>query len=426
MLIGRKSSGLLSIAILGSGNVIGMVISAIALILFSRFMGPTEFGIFSAAFAAMQIAIRLADFGTNLAAERSIARVHAIDLGLSDRLMRVALYFKLFSFAVVVAMGWILAPWISDSLLHLFNVSILRLAIILSIGTIFFEYSTLVFQSTHHFALAARIMVAQAIGKLVFGLIFIFQGGLHAVQALLIYGILPGVGALLGWHRHTISSFALPKTWEKDLKSILTIAKWTAVAALATTLAENIDILMVQSFMTSFDTGIWSGVGRIATFASVLGLSVGAVLNVRVAKYIESIHLLAYLKKSWKIALAIFVGLLLAIPFASLAITLTIGTSYLAGTLPLQILIFSTALAGATIPYTALFYLFDTPQYYTYFGIIQIIVLVVGDLIFIPQFGLIGAAWVRVAVRLAIFVFTLYYANQSYKKHLKKSLFSKS
>lgn len=414
---GLKSKGLFSILVLGSGNFIGTIISAVALILFSRFMGPSEFGLFSAAFAAMQIIIRLSDLGTNMAAERAIARVHGSDDKLADRLMRTALYFKLSSFAFFVVIAWFLAPWIGNSLLHITDISILRLAIVLSIGTIFFEYSTIVFQSTHHFAQVARITIAQAVGKLAFGLLFIWQGILHAKEALLIYGLLPGIGALLGWTKNPLSTFSLPKTWRKDLSIILKVAKWTAVAAIAATLADNIDTLIVQSMMSSYDTGIWSGAVRIATFASVLGWSVGAVLNVRVAKYHHKENLDVYLKKSWKLAIGIFVLLLLAVPFAELAIRLTIGSAYLVGTLPLQILIIAAGLSGATTPYIALFYLFDRPQYYAYAGILQTIILIVGDLLLIPSMGLIGAAWVRVVVRIVILLFTLIYARSSYVWH---------
>lgn len=413
-----KPSGLLSIAILGSGNVIGTIISAIALILFSRFMGPTEFGLFSAAFAAMQIVIRLSDLGTNMATERAIARVSGKDDELTERLMRVALWFKLTTFLISATVAWFLAPWISNALLHIDNVGLIRTAFVLALGTIFFEYSTVVFQSTHHFALVARITLAQAIGKLLFGILFIWQGMLNATTGLLVYGLLPGIGALLGWTKNPLSSFSLPKTWKKDLKGILSVAKWTAIAAIAATLADNIDTLLVQSFMSSYDTGIWSGAVRIATFASVLGWSVGAVLNVRVAKYHDKEHLNAYLKKAWKVALAIFGVLALSIPLASLAISLTIGGAYLSGTLPLQILIIAAGLSGAAAPYVALFYLFDKPQYYAIAGIIQTAILICGDLVFIPNFGLIGAAWVRVIVRLVILIFTLLYARSAYVKHV--------
>jgi O-antigen/teichoic acid export membrane protein len=412
-----KPTGLLSIAVLGSGNFIGTIISAIALILFSRFMGPVEFGLFSAAFAAMQIIVRLSDLGTNMAAERAIARTHGRDDALSDRLMRVTLWFKVTSFTVCAVVAWILTPWISRTLLHIDNTFLLHLAILLAIGTIFFEYSTIVFQSTHRFAMVARITIAQAVGKLAFGVIFIWQGILHGTQGLLIYGLLPGLGALLGWQKNPLSSFSLPKTWRKDLGIILSVAKWTGIGAIAATLADNIDTLLVQSLMGSYDTGIWSGAVRIATFASVLGWSVGSVLNVRVAKYKDAIHLREYLKKSWKLALGIFIALMLTLPFAELAIKLTVGNAYLAATIPLQVLLIATALTGAATPYVALFYLFDRPQYYAIAGVIQTIVLIGGDLIFIPQFGLLGAAWVRVVVRIVILLFTLVYARSAYVAH---------
>ncbi len=411
-------SGLFSILVLGSGNIAGTIISAIALILFSRFMGPTEFGLFSAAFAAMQIIVRLSDLGTNMAAERSIARVAGKDDDLTDRLMRVTLWFKLISFLISCTLAWFLAPWIATTLLHIENIALIRISFLLALGTIFFEYSTIVFQSTHRFAMVARITIAQALGKLLFGIIFIWQGMLHATEGLLIYGLLPGIGALFGWKKKTLSSFTLPATWRKDLKVILAVAKWTAIAAIAATLADNIDTLLVQSFMSSYDTGIWSGAVRIATFASVLGWSVGAVLNVRVAKYQQIEHLREYLKKAWKIALAIFIILAISTPLASFAIHYTIGIEYLSGTLPLQILIIAAGLSGAAAPYVALFYLFDRPEYYAYAGIIQTLILILGDLIFIPQYGLIGAAWVRVIVRLIVLIFTLSYARSAYVKHL--------
>lgn len=415
----EKPTGLLSIAVLGSGNVIGTIISAIALILFSRFMGPAEFGLFSAAFAAMQIVIRLSDLGTNMAAERAIARVYGADNELSDRLMRVALWFKLASFALCATLGWFLAPWISVSFLHIDNIALIRISFLLALGTIFFEYSTIVFQSTHRFAMVARITIAQAIAKLVFGLLFIWQGILHATAGLLIYGLMPGIGALLGWRKNPLSSFTLPKTWRKDLRLILSVAKWTAIAAIAATLADNIDTLLVQSFMSSYDTGIWSGAVRIATFASVLGWSVGSVLSVRVAKYRDSIHLNSYLKKAWKLSLFIFCALVLSIPFAGLAIKLILGGAYMTGTLPLQILIIAAGLSGAAAPYAALFYLFDRPEYYAYAGIIQTLILIVGDLLFIPPFGLVGAAWVRVVVRVVVLLFTLIYARRAYVWHYR-------
>ena len=415
-----NSKGLLSIFILGSGNMIGTVISAIALILFSRYLGPSEFGIFSAGLAAMQIVIRLTDLGINMATERTLARAYGRDLDLVDRLLRVGFWLKIICFTICVTLGWILAPWISHTLLHIEDVTIIRIAFVLSFGTVLFEYTTVMFQASQRFAIVARITIAQALGKLLLGVMLIWQGALNSITAMILYGLMPGVGALLGWIKSPFTSYSLPKTWKKDLKVIMGVAKWTGIAAVSATMADNIDTLMVQSFMSSYDTGVWSGAVRIATFGSLLGWTVGSVLSNRVARYDEPKHLKEYLKKAWKISLLSFVVLCLAIPFAKLAIVLTVGSEYLGGVLPLQILLVATGIAGAVSPYSALFYLFDRPQYYAITGIFSMIILLIGDYIFIPIYGLNGAAYVRVGVKILTLLFTIIYVKQSLKSHLSK------
>lgn len=413
-----KSGSLISILVLGSGNVIGTVISAVALIIFSRFLGPTEFGLFSAALAAMQIVVRLADFGTNMATERSLARAYGKDKSQADRLIRVGFWLKILSYTICVILGLVLAPWIAHSFLHLDNVGLIRLAFLLSGGTVFFEYTTILFQASHRFGIVARITIAQAIGKLGFGLLMLWQGLLNSTTAILIYGLLPGIGALLGWIKSPFTTFALPKTWKKELKIILSVAKWTGIAVISATLADNLDTLMVQSFMSSYDTGIWSGAVRIATFGSLLGWTVGSVLSNRVARYHDPVHLKAYLRKAWKISLLSFLALCAGIPLAKLAVVLTIGPAYLSAVLPLQILLIATGISAAITPYSSLFYLFDRPEYYAYTGIISTAILLLGDYFLIPIYGLMGAAYVRIGVKFLTYLFTLFYVRQSLKHHL--------
>lgn len=409
-----KTSGLFNIFVVGFGSISGTIISAIALILFSRFMGPAEFGVFSAAFAAMQIIVRLADLGVNTAAERTISRSFHTSPQRADRLMRIALYIKLVLFVVITVAAWIAAPYISVTLLHFSDPTLLRMVVLVSAGTIFYEYTNLIFQATQRFGKVAQVTIAQATGKLVFGIILISQGLLTATTGVILYGLMPLFGALVVWKPFPLKSLRLPANPKSDLLAILNVAKWTGIATLAATLADNIDTLMVQSFLDSFQTGLWSAAARIAAFVSIVGWSIGTVLSNRVTKYKQLNHLNNYLSKAWKIALLSFFGLSLSLLLAGPAIYFTVGSSYLSSTTILQLLIISSALSAATAPFAALFYLFDRPQYYAMVGILQTIVLLVGDYFAIPIFGLAGAAVVRIITKLAVLLFTLIYARQSY------------
>lgn len=422
----ESKAGIFSILLLSAGNVTGMIISALALIIYSRYLGPTEFGVFSVAFAFMQIVIRLADFGTNMAAEREIARAYD-NVTSRTSLIQTTLYLKAATYGLVFLVLYFLSPWITFTLLKIEDLSLIRAAILLAGGTVVFEYATLVFQASHHFDLVARMTIAQGVGKLIFSGILMWQGMLTSLLGLMIYGIMPAIGAFIAFAKSPLHSLSLPQDWKKQLSQILAIAKWTCISAFALTVADNLDILMVQAMMSSYEAGIWSGAVRIGTFANLIGWSVGSVLNIRVARYRDKKHLSSYLHKAWKMALAVFGVVLLSLPLASLAIKYSIGSSYLVATIPLQILLISIAISAATVPYIALFYVFDSPQYYAISGLLQIALLVIGDYYLIPLFGLSGSAWVRVGVRLVILIFTLFYAHLSYRKHFKvKNLFAES
>jgi O-antigen/teichoic acid export membrane protein len=414
-----RSGGLLSILVLGSGNVVGTIISAIALIIFSRFMGPTEFGLFSAAFALMQIMIKLVDLGVNTAAERSIARAHSQSASRADRLIRVTFWLKLVSFSFFLSVGWFAAPLISHSFLHINDVRLIHSAIALSLGTIIFDYTTLVFQATHQFSVVARMTIAQAFGKLFFGILLWWQGMLSAGLGLLVYGLMPGVGALWAWTKRPLTSLRLPSTWTTDLRTVFGVAKWTAMATIAATVADNIDTLMVQSFLSSYATGIWGGATRIAAFGSLLGWSIGSVLSIRVTRYGKREHLTQYLSKAWKVSLAAFLLLVLVTPFSSFLIWATIGNAYAQAAAPLQLLLIAAGISAANSPFSALFYLLDKPQYYAIAGTISTLTLVIGDYFLIPHFGLMGAAYVRLLVKIIIFAFTVLFARRALKEQYK-------
>jgi O-antigen/teichoic acid export membrane protein len=407
-----KSPSLISIFVLGGGTMVGTLISAITLIVFSRLLGPAQFGLFSAAFALMQIVIKLTDSGTSTAVERALARAYSSRTNSITSIMTVAAYLKIILYIFWVIIGWFSAEGIARHYLNIEDVSLIRLSLILSLGTVIFEYSTAVFQSAGKFTLVARITLAQALGKLFGGLLLISQSALNATTALWLYGVMPALGTIAGWMSSpTHLTFKLSKRWQADTYAILRVAKWTGIATIAATLADNLDTLMVQSMMTLYDTGVWSAAARIATFANLIPWTIGSVLSIRVTQFHEKKHVAAYLKKAKVIGLttALLIGLI--VPFSGLALYVTVGSEYLSGTTALMLMLVATALTSINAPISALYYLFDKPQYYAYAGLISTVLLIVLDYLLIPIYGINGAAVTRIIVRLGVLIFTLLFTR---------------
>ncbi len=410
------------ILVLGGGNLVGTLISAVALIIFSRLLGPSEFGLFSAAFALMQIIVRLIDSGTTVAVERTLARAYAQKPNATHSIMITSAYIKFALYLFWLILGLTFARYLTFSYLGITDLNLIKTAIIISVGTVIFEYATIIFQATNNFALVARITITQALGKLIGGLILLSQSALTATTALWLYGLMPAIGSLAGWlHSPYKLSTTLPDHWQKDLRLILATAKWTAIATLGATIAENLDTLIVQSMLSLHDTGIWAATTRIAAFANLLPWTVGSVLSIRLTNYKAKTHLQKYLRKSILISLVSALIVLFCIPFSSLALKLTVGTSYLSGGTTLMLTLVATALTAAVTPYASLYYLLDRPQYYAYTGLISTILLIMLDYILIPTLGINGAAVTRICVRLILLIFTIVYTKLALSDHLKSN-----
>lgn len=398
------------------GSVGTTVISAVAMIIFSRALGPTQFGIFSVLFSLLLILSKIGDFGVNTAVQRYIAKVPD-QLGEIKRYVGSGTYLKLLITLTVAVVGITSSPWITLHILNLSSDSIVlvRLVFFLTGGVVFYEYVNSVLQGVQAFNLSIISNTIQSLTKLLLALFVLISNSISLLPIIILYLLAPVLGGLIGFLKLPFTLFA-PNSDQKSLAQILAVSKWTGISILAAVIADNLDILIVQNQLTSYDTGLYSAAVRIASIASLVAWSLGTVLNVRVARYSNPSHLRKYLRKATILAVGSFVGILGLMLFSKPALLYTVGVDFLPATTPLNLLFISTALLTATAPFVALFYLFDRPQYFAISGILTTVFLLGFDLVLIPTLGLAGAGVARIVARLAALIFTLFYAYRSYQE----------
>jgi len=406
-----NSQGIRSTGLVAVGNIASTGLGAIAMILIFRLLLPSDFGIFSAIFALMMVGAKLADFGTNIALQRTIAQPDS-HVSPSDKasIWTLTLIFKLTIAVLIATLGWFVSPFISN----LFNLDsiYIRAGLIAVSGMIVYDHALITAQATHHFGISVGLSALQSILKIVgIGALF-YLDSINSINLIYLYGLAPFLGSIL-----VPLTLKLPIgkiTWGKSSKSIIKIAKWTSLAIISAALADNLDVLMIQSLLDSVGTGIYASGARIAGFVAIVSYAIGIVLNVRVAKYKTRKHIEKYLKKANQLAILSFVLMLLSTAFARLLILITAGPEYLSATHSLQILLIATGVVMATSPYVALFYTFDRPQYFAYSGILVVITLLISNYLLIPIFGIEGAATAKLITRVFAFIYTYWYAIAIY------------
>ncbi len=399
-----KSRGLYQSFIIMVGSLVASGLSAISLILITRQLGPAKFGEFSVGFAILLILVRLNDLGMTNVVQKYAAREE--DRAKANKIFSFATRVRLIGTLVIWVSGLLLARPIAD-LLNFSEPLIIYLAFFLSTGISMYEHIQAMLQSLHRFGQAAWINILQAIAKVLGAAVLFFTASHATVPIFAWYVFAPALPLLF-------LPIYFPK-WVKirlqdkfsDQKKLLTVmAGHSAVAFIAAGIIENIDVLFVQRYLSTYEAGLLGGVGRVALLFSILAYALSSVLNPRVAKYTNAKDLRAFFKKAWLMAGAAMLFLIAYLPFSKLILLYTIGEQYLPGLDIMNILVASSLMTVAVVPFIAFFFSIDRPWYFSVSGLTQLAIILVGNGVFVPIYGLEAAAWTRLLARAFLFIMT--------------------
>ena len=361
-------------------------LSAITLILLSRVVGPEKFGEFSVGFSVLLILVRLCDLGLPTVIAKFAGGTQ--DLTTVQQVFNLTFKIKIIGFTLVTGGYLLIIPFLT-AWLHLASPQILYLVALTFWATAFYEQLQAMLQSIHQFSRGALVTVIQAVWKLfwVLGCIFL---GFKSVHTLFVGYMLGSAIPLIGW-----------KLWLAKL--VPKPFSMNAVTPDFSSISRHLPALIFHASIGVMAAGLLGGVGRIALLLQILAFALATVLNPRAARYKADIDKLIFLKKSIIFFGVAFLGWLISLPFTKMAITLTIGDSYLAGLFPLTLLLAAGFMTIATIPLIALIYSFKGGNwFFSVSGLIQLAITLLGNWLLVPQMGITGAALTRVASRVSL------------------------
>lgn len=308
---------------------------------------------------------------------------------------------------ITLSAGVLSIPWIMRWLDFPYG-SLLVVAVIGAVLIGWYEHGYLLLSAAHKFMSVATMSVLQALLKLVVfaGLFVSGYGTLFLIS--LIYFVSPFISLLIvmQWTRFAWVRKFVP-VQKSVRKAIVRFWPHAAVGSVAITLINNMDLLFVQGTLNSLETGLYAGASRLASFVVLATYAVSSVLNNRVSRYRSKKDLRAYLWKSLSLAGLAFLGFLVFVPLSRTLIIWTIGPEYLGGLLPFIILVANALLGFALVPYTSYFFAVDAPSYHSVGGVLQVSLIVLGNILFLPAYGLLAAATIRFVTTLVFGVYTL-------------------
>ena len=245
-----RNSGYFQSSLSIVGNILATGMSAIALILFTRILGPEKFGVFSVGFSIVMILTKINELGLNT----PIIKYGSSAESKAERnlIYTLALKYKLIFSLLTGVFGLVGAQYIAD-VLNFPEPTIIALAFTIGLITTYYEHLLSMLQSLHLFTQTVVINALQAGSKLVFALALLFSGLNQAWLVFTAYVIAPLTPLLL-------SKKLLPSWVKTDFKAVnkttqnrlIQLAKHSAVALISAGIIENVDVFFFQNKLTTY------------------------------------------------------------------------------------------------------------------------------------------------------------------------------
>lgn len=408
------SEGLSQSLIMVGGNIASTGFSALALILLSRLITPDAFGEFSVGLAIVLILARINDIGLSSAIQKYVGETSTPSK--QNEYFSVLIQYKLLISFLIVILGFLLYYPI-QRLLNLEHPQIILISFTIGLSTAYFESVTAILLSLRLVMRATVLNSIQAASKVIF-IVFFYALNIRSVLPIFISFVLapllPVFFVKLFLPKEI--NISITKKYVQARRKLFSMAKHTGLSQITSAFSDQISLLLVQAYLSSYETGILGGVMRIEMIFSLIFLSIGNVLYPRAARYKSHSLRKIYFKKVLLYILLLFILIFPLLFGAEWLVVIVLGENYLPGVNVLRYLLSSTFVFGATIPLIAFFYSHSSSRFFSIFGIANLILTLVGNFLLLPTYGIIGIGITSLVTRLFLFVSTLVWSINVYKK----------
>ena len=371
---------LISFTGLGTIATVGMIFSIIT----ARGLGPAAFGLFSALTALVTLLSSLGDLGISSALVNFLPKV-------ADR--RNVLISVTFWFQIVVTLVLTLAL-MAAGLFHNFIIPGSTPQHFITIGVLTGLYvlqgfALGIFNAEKKFLRASILQGSDSIIKLIIVTGLFFSRNLNIELAILANVFSTLISLIYGfWGEFRNIRPIFPRA---QLAEIFQFSKWIALSRTFGVMVSRVDVILLNLLAGSFQAGIYSAASRIALVFALLVSSIGAVTAPRFSAFVHKEDIRRYLKKVALMVGGISLIMLSTVILADPLVRLIFGEEYLAA-----IPVFR-AMTLAMIPFLfsvvtsqPLIYSFNQPKFFSWVTIVQVVIIISLDLIFIPRYQALG------------------------------------
>ncbi len=365
-------------------------------VVLAHMLSKENFGAFSLAILVLGTVAELSDFGLNAGFLRFAPYYRERnEVGKLTQLVKTVWRWRLTMSAILTVGGIIFAKYIA---VYIFKqpaiTGLLRLSFLGVGGVILLGFVTTYLQAMQHFTLTSMLQGLKGILRFLIIMILLVCKVTNLYVLILAYLLIPWI--LLGMLYHK-----LPKNFntikvEEDVKKKLhsQLARysfWITIWSFSAIVSSRIDQILISNFLDLGQVAIYSVAFQFIFIYSLAIQSISSVLIPKISKITSREELAAYSKKVFKWIVPVAVLLAFCIYPSQFVVSLIFGEKY-AASMPLYTyLSYFTLVNFLAIPLPLIISVYNRTDLIAFSGFLQLIINVMCGLLFIPQYGVIGA-----------------------------------
>lgn len=373
-------------------NIFTAFLAFVYTIFLARIFGPAEFGIVSAVYAFMLLVSDISDLGIGSSLSRFLPPLFAQNN--EERtysFIKTAFIFQAKIALFVLIVVGVLSSFLSNTLLKSTAYSSLFIIAAFGIlGTIAMVFTTYTLSAYRKFKKVAFVNSFSTIIKVLFIIFFYKLGYLNIFWTIMIF-------AISSYLAYFFSLFFLPlkflqqKEEKGNLNKLLSYSIFLGFSKLFSAIGGRLDVLMLIPLSSSFEAGIYSAAFKIVYLYILLAGSFSMVIAPRLSSFPSAAFAVNYLRKIILVVLMILASMLVMYLIAPWFVPLILTQRYVLSIAVFRTLLIPMAFFTMTIPpVNFLLYTLKKPQISTFNTFIQLLIILIGNSVFIPSFGRFG------------------------------------
>lgn len=400
------------ITIFGAG--INALLGFIFTIIVARSLGPADFGTFSVISSLILIFISFSDLGTISSANRFLPTATEEN---KEKIIKIVYLVNFAVASLLTVFLFLIASPLSEIFFKTNNFSsIIALSSPAVLGLCLWTVGFGILYAKKEFLKGVLVDTSAVIFKIIAVFFIILFYKLNLFSTLLAFTYTPFLTLFIAL------IFITPKFLKASIsgqlvRQILSFSIWIFLAKIAIAGLGQIDNIMLVGLTDQTATGLYAAANRITFIFPVLINGLSVVLMPRFASFNQIEDAKKFLKKIMAVTLLFIIPTAFLFIISDSLVFWIYGASYMPASFVFRFLLLRTIFfLAATGPLTMLVFFFGQSKTFAFLSILQLVVLVISNLIFIPQFGAAGPAISGAIAYGIIFLASFYVISQKLKK----------